>query len=191
MFLRKANFTTFWEEAAIVVRMLAAFPGLELIIKLHTRTGRKQSLTSDAALRRLPNLRVVSDDVHSAWLLEWADVIIDLATSVAFEAVKANKPVLAADYLHAGRSTVAEYMPETELRCRDDVFKKIDEFLSRGCDSFYIEENRQRFIDEMLHAGQGPDVLQRYVALLETQARELLPGRVMNSPDLDEEAIIK
>lgn len=173
MFLRKANFTTFWEEAAIVVRMLAAFPGLELIIKLHTRTGRKQSLTSDAALRRLPNLRVVGDDVHSAWLLEWADVIIDLATSVAFEAVKANKPVLAADYLHAGRSTVAEYMPETELRCRDDVYKKIDGFLSHGCDSFYIEENRQRFIDEMLHAGQGPDVLQRYVVLLETQAHSV------------------
>jgi hypothetical protein len=89
---------------------------------------------------------------------------------VVFEAVKAEKPVLAADYLHAGRSAMAQFMPETELKCRDDVYTRIDEFLSNGCDSFYVKENRQRFIDEMLHAGE-PDVLKRYVALLEAQAR--------------------
>jgi GT2 family glycosyltransferase len=113
---------------------------------------------------------VAGGGVHSAQLLEWADVIVDLATSVSFEAVKVGKPVLAADYLIAGRSTVAHYMPETELRCRDDVYEKIDGFLRNGCDSFYIEEHRQRFIDEMLHVG-GPDVLPRFVALLESQVR--------------------
>ena len=102
--------------------------------------------------------------------MRWADVIVDLATSVVFEAVKMKKPVLAADYLHAGRSALAHFMPETELRCRDDVYKRIDEFLSNGCDSFYVEEHRQRFITEMLHAG-GPNVLPRYVALLEEQVR--------------------
>jgi hypothetical protein len=102
--------------------------------------------------------------------MNWAHVIIDLATSVVFDAVKGKKPVLAADYLHAGRSTLAHFMPETELKCRDDVYRRIDEFLSNGCDSFYVEEHRQRFINEMLHVG-GPDVLPRYVALLETQAQ--------------------
>jgi hypothetical protein len=101
--------------------------------------------------------------------MNWADVIIDLATSVVFEAVKAKKPVLAADYLHCGRSAVAHYMPETELKCRDDVYLRIEEFLSKGCGSFYVEEHRQRFIKEMLHPG-GADVLPRYVALLESQA---------------------
>jgi hypothetical protein len=113
---------------------------------------------------------VAGDDVHSIQLMNWADVIIDLATSVVFEAVKAEKPVLAADYLHAGRSALAQFMPETELKCRDDVYKRINGFLSNNCKSFYVKENRQRFIDEMLHAG-GPDVLTRYVALLEAQAR--------------------
>jgi len=69
---------------------------------------------------------------------------------VVFEAVRAKKPVLAADYLIAGRSTVADYMPETELRCRDDVYEKINNFLTNGCDSFYIEAHRQRFLKEML-----------------------------------------
>jgi hypothetical protein len=170
IFLRKNNFTTFWEEVSEVVQMIAAFTGVKIIIKPHTRTGWKQSLTKDATLLRLPNVSIAGANVHSAQLLNWADVIIDIATSVAFEAVKINKPVLAADYLHAGRSTVADYMPETELRCRDDVYKKIEGFLSNGCGSFYVEEHRQRFLREVIDVME-PDVLPRYVALLEEQAR--------------------
>ncbi len=169
MFLRKANFTTFWEEVGEVVHMIAAFPGVELIIKPHTRSGWKQSLTKDSSIKQLPNVSVAGDKAHSAHLMNWSDVIIDLATSVVFEAVRVKKPVLAADYLIAGRSTVADYMPETELRCRDDVYEKINSFLSNGCDSFYVEENRQRFLKEVLD-GSDKDVLSRYVALLEKSA---------------------
>lgn len=169
MFLRKANFTTFWEEVGEVVHLIAAFPGVKLIIKPHTRSGWKQSLTKDSSIRRLSNVSVAGDDAHSAHLMDWADVIIDLATSVVFEAVRARKPVLAADYLHAGRSTIALYMPETELRCRDDVYEKIDQILCNGCDSFYLEAHRQRFLNEMLDVG-GVDVLSRYVDLLEKSA---------------------
>lgn len=168
MFLRKSNFSTFWEEVGEVVRIVAGFPGVELVIKPHTRGGWQQSLTKDVSLRRLPNVRVAGGEVHSIHLMNWADVIIDLATSVVFEAVKAKKPVLAADYLHAGRSALAEYLPEAELRCRDDVFKHMEKFLSQGCDSFYVEEHRQRFLKEMIDVGD-PDVLSRYVALLEGQ----------------------
>ncbi|MDQ3185972.1 MAG: hypothetical protein M3Q16_05825, partial [Pseudomonadota bacterium] len=169
MFLRKSNFSTFWEEVGEVVRIVAGFPGVELVIKPHTRGGWQQSLTRNTSLRRLPNVSVAGD-IHSIHLMNWADVIIDLATSVVFEAVKAKKPVLAADYLHAGRSALAEFLPETELRCRDDVYKQIKGFLSHGCDSFYIEAHHQRFLKEMIDV-EGPDVLPRYVALLEAQVQ--------------------
>lgn len=166
MFLRKANFTTFWEEVGEVVHMIAQFPGVEMIIKPHTRSGWKQSLTKDSSIRQLPNVRVAGDDAHSVHLMNWSDVIIDLATSVVFEAVRARKPVLAADYLIAARSAVAYYMPETELKCRDDVYEHIKNFLEYGCDSFYVEEHRQRFLREMLDFPDA-NVLPRYVALLE------------------------
>jgi len=171
MFLRKSFYTTFWEEVEQVVQMIATFPDIELVIKLHTRGGWKQSLTRKAELRRLQNVSIVADDIHSSHLMNWADVIVDIATSVVFEAIKAKKPVLAADYLHAGRSAIAKYMPETELKCRDDVYNKIHDILANGCDSFYIEEHRQRFIKEMIDVN-GLDVLPRYVALLEQQAQQ-------------------
>ncbi len=169
MFLRKANFTTFWEEVGEVVHMIAEFPGVELIIKPHTRSGWKQSLTKDSSIKQLPNVHIAGDDAHSVHLMNWSDIVIDLATSVVFEAVRAKKPVLAADYLIAARSTVAYYMPETELKCRDDVYEKINGFLTHGFDDFYVEEHRQRFLKEMLDFPDA-DVLPRYVALLEQSA---------------------
>jgi len=169
MFLRKANFTTFWEEVAEVVQLIAEFPDVELVIKPHTRSGWKQSLTTDSSIKKLSNVRIAPDEAHSVHLMNWADVIIDLATSVVFEAVRAKKPVLAADYLIAARSAVAYYMPETELKCRDDVYEAINGFLAKGCDDFYVEEHRQRFVREMLDF-PDPAVLERYVALLEKSA---------------------
>lgn len=170
MFLRKREFTTFWEEVDEIVQMIAAFPGVQLIIKPHTRGGWRQPLTSNSSLRHLSNVSIAEDSTHSISLMNWADVIIDLATSVVFEAIKAKKPVLAADYLHAGQSAQAYYMPETELKCRDDVYQLINRFLINGCDNFYKEAHRQRFINEMLHVG-GADVLSRYITLLEEQAQ--------------------
>ncbi len=114
-----------------MVHMIAEFQGVELIIKPHTRGGWKQSLTRDNSIKQFPNVSIAGDNAHSAHLMNWADVIIDLATSVVFEAVRARKPVLAADYLIAGRSTVAEYMPETELKCRDDVYEKIEGYIHK------------------------------------------------------------
>ncbi len=172
IFLRKANFTTFWEEVSEVVHLLAAFPEIELIIKPHTRSGWKQSLTRSRSLKKLTHVRVANDEMHSIHLMNWADVCIDLATSVVFEAIRREKPVLAADYLHAGRSAVAVYMPETELRCRDDIYEKINHFLSHGCRNFYVPAHRERFLTEMLDVG-GVDVLPRYVELIEKTGSRL------------------
>jgi hypothetical protein len=74
-------------------------------------------------------------------------------------------------------------MPETELKCRDDVYRKIKGFVSGSDGAFYVEQHRQRFINEMLHPA-GPDVLPLYVSLLETQARTgTQPGPGYHSPN--------
>lgn len=132
-------------------------------------------MTKDKTIKELQNVTIADDKAHSAHLMNWADVIIDLATSVIFESVRTRKPVLAADYLIAGRSTVAHYMPETELRCRDDVYEKINRFLTLGCDNFYVDAHRQQFLDEMLDVPDS-EVLQRYVTLLETFSGQVNPA---------------
>lgn len=107
--------------------------------------------------------------MHSIQLMNWADVCIDLATSVVFEAVRLKKPVLAADYLHAGRSAIAVYMPETELRCRDDVYEKFSDFLPKELRIFISKAIANIFRSNARRWGK--DVLAHYIALLESTAK--------------------
>jgi hypothetical protein len=170
MFLRRRGFSVFWEEVHRVILLLAAFPEVELIVKAHTRGGWWQPLSRSIALKRLKNVRFVGSDIHSAHLLDWANAVIDVATSVAFESVKRYQPVLAADYLHAGISTVGVYLPETVLNCRDDVYLKVEHLLRKGCDDFYLSAHRRKFVDEVIDVPDA-DVLPRFVNLLESLVR--------------------
>lgn len=178
LLLRKSEFAVFWEEVERVVRMISSFEDVELIIKAHTRSGWKQPLSRNRALGKLSNVQFVGDEIHSAHLLNWSDAVIDLATSVSFEAVKVGKPVLAADYLHASRSTVAAYMPECEIRCRDEIYHHIEGFLERGCETFYDTKNRERFLTEIID-GPSPEVLPRYLSLLEGLAGGHLQSEIL------------
>ncbi len=168
LFLRKRDFSIFWDEVSRVIRLLAAFPEVDLIVKAHTRGGWRQPLSRNRELHQLKNVHFVASKVHSPHLLEWADVIVDIATSVAFEAVKLDKPVLAADYLHAGTSTVGKYMPECILHCRDDIYANVENFIRDGCSDFYDAAHRQQFLDEIVDVPDS-DVLPRYVDLLESR----------------------
>lgn len=173
MLLRKRDFSIFWDEVHRVIQLLAAFPGVDLIVKEHTRGGWWQPVSRNRALRRLKNVRFAASEIHSTHLLDWADAVIDIATSVSFESVKKNQPVLAADYLHAGISTVGAYLPESVLNCRDDVYSKVQHLLQEGCDNFYIPAHRRKFLDEVVDV-PDVDVLPRYVKILESHVKPVL-----------------
>jgi hypothetical protein len=169
MFLRSPQYPIFWQEVIRTIQMLTQRPGIKLVVKHHTRPCGNDPLRSfcDALEDRpIPNLRFAFDDVHSGSLLKWCDVVMDVATSVSFEAVKLNKPVLAMEYLHAGYSTIARYIPNSEMRCRDDVLNILEEFGKRGTNGFYRQRDRVHFMSEMIDVPDG-DVLNRYVNFLE------------------------
>ncbi len=174
MFLRKSDFSIFWEEVERVIQMLAGFPEVSLIIKAHTRGGWRQPLFKNKNLLKLENVTFVAGEVHSSHLLEWADAIIDIATSVAFEAVKLKKPVMAADYLHASISTVAHYLPDCAWHCRDDAYRMTERLIKNGCEDFYDEAKRQQFLSNIIDV-PDPEVLTRYLVLLES----LVTGEIM------------
>ncbi len=172
LFLRSQQYPIFWQEVVRTIRMVAQQPGVKLVVKHHTRPSGADPLRpfyDELEERPIANLRFAFDDIHSGSLLRWCDVVMDVATSVSFEAVKANKPVLAMEYLHAGYSTIARYIPSTEMRCRDDVLENLSRFAARGVDGFYRKRDRVNFLDEMIDV---PDahVLPRYVRYLERAA---------------------
>ena len=169
LFLRSPQYPIFWQEVVRTIRMLATHPNVKLVVKHHTRPSGSDPLKpfyDELEQRPIANLRFAFDETHSGALLRWSDVVMDLATSVSFEAVKANKPVLAMEYLHAGYSTIARYIPATEMRCRDDVLAAVANFIARGTDGFYRKRDRLHFMDEMIDVPDA-QVLPRYVKYLE------------------------
>jgi hypothetical protein len=169
LFLRSQQYPIFWQEVIRTIQMLTQRPGIKLVVKHHTRPCGDDPLRAfydELEDRPIPNLRFAFDEVHSGSLLKWCDVVMDVATSVSFEAVKLNKPVLAMEYLHAGYSTIARYIPNSEMRCRDDVLNILEQFGKRGTDGFYRQRDRVHFMSEMIDVPDG-DVLPRYVDFLE------------------------
>ena len=174
LFLRSPQYPIFWQEVIRTIQMLTQRPGIKLVIKHHTRPcgdDPMRGFYDQLEDHPIANLRFAFDQVHSGSLLKWCDVVMDVATSVSFEAVKHSKPVLAMEYLHAGYSTIARYIPNTEMRCRDDVLALLEQFAKRDTNGFYRQRDRIHFMSEMIDVPDG-DVLPRYVSVLEGMCGE-------------------
>lgn len=167
-FLRDYNYAIFWEEVIRVLKLVLQFPGVELVVKHHTRTDEIEKLVNAYSALKVSsrsNLEFVFEDVHSPALIEWADLVLDLGTSAVFQALKIDKPVLALDYLHPNYSTIAYYMKDCEVRCRDKIYDTVDTFLKRRDSRLYSLEERERFIAKMIDVPDA-NVLKRYVDFL-------------------------
>ena len=168
-FLRHFGYPIFWEEVVRSIKLITQFPEVYLIVKHHTRSIQLQRLIQaypELGTSSLANLEIVYDEVHSNSLVQWADVVVDVGTSVAFEAIKLGKPVLAMEYLHATYSTIAHYMPSCVMWCRDHLYDTIQALIENQDHQFYNEEERKRFIQEIIDV-PDTNVLVRYVQFLE------------------------
>jgi len=97
---------------------------------------------------------------------------MDLGTSVVFEAIMREKPVLEVEYLHPNQSTTAAYINDAAVHTRDDLHHAV-QTLRNSTAGFYEPTHRDSFIDNVV-APRGPDVLDLYIEFLK-QAR---PERV-------------
>lgn len=177
-FLRNLGYPIFWDEVVRTIKLIMQFDGLYLIVKHHPRNRTARKLTKQL-ISKYPeiernigkNLKFIYEDVDSGSLLKWADVVIDIGTSVTWEAVKQNKPVLMIEYLYANYSTIASYIKETEIKCRDDLYHILEKLLDNKKVKFYNENNRKKFISEIIDT---PDkyVLERYCNFLKSCFKE-------------------
>jgi hypothetical protein len=173
-FLRNTGYPVFWDEVVRTIKIIMQFKGVYLIVKHHPRNESAKKLT-EQLISKYPeikqdldkNLKFIYGSINSGSLLNWADVIIDIGTSVTWEAVQQKKPVLMIEYLYANHSTIAHYIPSTEVKSRDELYENIQRFLEKKNEKFYDENERRRFIKEIIDV---PDehVLERYVKFIKS-----------------------
>lgn len=174
LFLKNTSVSIFWEEVVRTIKMITQFPNICLAVKHHPRNRLKKELTRKL-IRLYPeikqdigkNLIFIYESVDSASLFKWADIVLDLGTSATWEAIKQKKPVLMLEYLYSNYSTVAHYIKNTEIRCRDDLYNYLQEFSENKIDNFYNEVEREKFIKEIIDV-PDKNILERYCKFMET-----------------------
>jgi hypothetical protein len=169
-FLRPVFYPIFWDEVVRTVKLLANFKEIYLIVKHHTRDFRHEELLDKyPELKKSPysNVEIVFNDIESESLLQWADLVIDVGTSISFECVILKKPILSMEYLHATYTTISHYIKSTVMLCRDHLYNTVKDLLNNPDNSFYNERERDIFIKEMLYT-EDTDVLGNYVEFLKS-----------------------
>jgi len=156
-FIRNTGFPIFWEEVIRAIQLIVQFPEVYLIVKHHPRNKIAKKLTKKL-LNHNPqvaksidvNLKFIYEDVNSVSLIKWADVIIDLGTSVAWEPIKQKKPVLMLEYVNANYAIISHYMEESEINCRDELYEVLKKFIKDKNKPFYNEASRRKFIKDII-----------------------------------------
>jgi len=179
-FLRNIGFPIFWEEIVKTIKIILQFQDIYLIVKHHPRNRQSKKLTKkladmypDIKEKIGSNLLFLYGKENSASLMKWSDLIIDIGTSVTWEAIREDKSVIMLDYVHANYSTVSYYMKNTEMRCRDDLYNIIEKLSKNKNQRFYTDEEKKLFIKEIIEV---PDekVLERYTDFLESLYKDNL-----------------
>jgi hypothetical protein len=190
MFLPKPEKIVDWSELERVLSFLGTRPGVTLVVKTHPRRGGRHRLvqnngewglevTETPEREKLATIRAPSPEaewisappqLESSALVTWADVVLALGTSVTWQAVAANKPVLELSWCHGNRTTMSTFMRSTDMRCRDDLLDALTRIERDGPMAFYPEAERDDFIKRFIEPDIGGDeraVLNGYINSLE------------------------
>lgn len=80
-----------------LIDKIAKVNGVILYIKLHTREGKSIDIG------QLSNIEIISDETSYS-LIEKSDLVIAFGTSIIFEALLQNKPIIHPKYLHSNKT---------------------------------------------------------------------------------------
>jgi len=167
LFLRNKHWNINWHEVYVYIKLLTRFTNVHLIVRNHPRGKMTYNL-----LKNHPDLRyihglTIDSSMNSSSLIDWSDIVLDVGTSICWEAVKKNKPIYMLENLHANESTIAHYMPDTIIHSRDELLDALRKFYKNKHRKWCKESKRQKFIKEIIDC-PDKNVLERYCKFLES-----------------------
>jgi hypothetical protein len=137
---------------------IAEQPGLHLVVRGHIRSADSGVSASElVALQSTKNVTVAAEGTSSASLINACDVLVDVDSSIAFDAVILDKPYVRPKYLQdESVSTIWD-----ELGGAHQTLTQ-EETMSLLVAPMLSTASRNADFDEVVFGGQGNDVLSRY-----------------------------
>jgi len=144
LFLLRNDGLPIFEEGQFltVALILLTFSCVSIYVKFHPRSYRKKMKVWKKYQKKFPG-RIRTLPIKSLTLpaIADSDLIVNMGTSAAFDAIQLGKPVLSLDFLHFNYSTTAYFMPSTEARTRDDALRIIGETIENKSANYSAEEH--------------------------------------------------
>lgn len=165
-FLRRNDYFVSENEVKNTLELLNQFDDVSTIVKEHPRDRLLPPSTSD----KMENVTIVKDETSSASLIEWGDIFLSLGTTITFEPIMRQKPVLSIEYAHANYSVVSDYFSNTDLRTKEDLYHSMHNFLTDRSENFYNECEHDEFVEEMISPTERT-VLDSWAEFIELQCQ--------------------
>jgi hypothetical protein len=162
-FLRRESYFISVDEVMNTIRLINQFNNITVIIKEHPHGH----LLSSEISKNMENIEIVRNEITSASLIEYGDVFLSVGTTVCFEPIMRRKPVLEIEYIHSNLTVLSDFFPSVAIRCKEELYHAIYDFLRNGTDDYYDEDIRRRFINSMISPGEGP-VLSKWAEFIES-----------------------
>ena len=135
--------------------ILADLDGIEAMIKPHTRAAGAKNLFQGVPLPDVSH-------VLTAELCEWADVLLNVGSSVITEALMQGKPALYLKYLHENTTLFEELGSCWTINNEDELKKALLSLQADKSNVPYSDESVASFVSDIVHGGADSDVLGRY-----------------------------
>ena len=141
------------------IAMLGQIKEVCLLLKPHTRGMQYRSYLPD-------NVHIVDNNTPSSNIIDWADVTLFTTSSIIFENILLDKPVLFLKYAVPHRDLIFErYVKTWSVKNINELEKRINKFIQKKNVRTYTEEERKLLIKNYLEP-EGNDVLGNYSRFL-------------------------
>lgn len=146
-----------------LIQAVLAVPGVKVVLKDHPRKGvANLSEEEGDSLARFPNFLIAPPEWESFSLIEASDAIIDVGSSIIFDALIDGKPFIYPKYLHSNHLIFEDL--EGAIVCKDaaQVVSAINSILAAPIQKRFKIQSSE-LVREMIYAGKYPyDVLDFY-----------------------------
>ena len=159
----------FYEELINTLDIFYHLKDFDVRIKFHTRLSsifkRNKDLKQLINALKEKGMSYYFDELPTSSLINWSDIVIDLGTSAAFEAVVKSKNLISPEYLHPDLTTTAYFFKNSSVLSRDELYMILKKCLEAPNFKTYSSREQLQFMTKIIHFPDS-EVLPRYYHLI-------------------------
>ena len=115
----------FWDELIRSITLFTDKKSAVVVIKKHSSHKKNYNSTFPYIIRNANNIKIISNEYSSSELIDWSDIVVNVNTTVFFEAIIKKKIFINLNHLHTNQFFFTSMNAYYETKNRDELVKFI------------------------------------------------------------------